>query len=130
MMKRETFSHEKIAGLEATQKTNKTIVLPFDEKTYSDLIENKSAYKAFLKDCIETCPELFPKTIDLGWSLYGFTKDSIKQGIRVRRIVTLMDNEVWQIRPSFVMPYMTCETKTAEKILKEMGTLLGFSSCV
>lgn len=117
MMKRETFSHEKIAGLEATQKTNKTIVLPFDEKTYSDLIENKSAYKAFLKDCIETCPELFPKTIDLGWSLYGFTKDSIKQGIRVRRIVTLMDNEVWQIRPSFVMPYMTCETKTAEKML-------------
>jgi hypothetical protein len=98
-MKRETFSHEKFAGLKATQKTNKTIVLPFDEKTYSDLIENKSAYKAFVKGCIEACPELFPNTINSGWSLYGFTKDSVKQGIRVRRIVTDVPNEVWQIRP-------------------------------
>ena len=72
----------------------------------SDLIENKSAYKAFVKGCIEACPELFPNTIDSGWSLYGFTKDSVKQGIRVRRIVTLADNDVWQIRPSFVMPYI------------------------
>jgi hypothetical protein len=117
MMKRETFSHEKIAGLEVIQKTNKTIVLPFDEETYSKLVENKSAYKGFVKTCIETCPELFPNTIDSGWSLYGFTKDSVKQDIRIRRIVTLVDNEVWQIRPSFVMPYMTCDTFTAEKIL-------------
>ncbi|MCP4401977.1 MAG: hypothetical protein GY801_32345, partial [bacterium] len=48
---------------------------------------------------------------------YGFTKESVKQGRRVRRIVTKADGEVWQIRPSFVMPSMTCDTYTAEKIL-------------
>lgn len=45
------------------------------------------------------------------------TLDSVKQSIRVRRIVTTVDGEVGQIRPSCVMPYMTCATKTAEQIL-------------
>jgi hypothetical protein len=74
-------------------------------------------YKACLKSHIEAHPELFPDTIGGGWSFYGFTKDSVKQELRVRRIVTKADGEVWQIRPSFVMPYMTCDTDTAEKIL-------------
>jgi hypothetical protein len=96
---------------------NKTIVLPFEQNTYPELIEDKSSYKAFVNDMIESHPELFPDTIEGGWSLFGFTKDSVKQDIRVRRIVTKTDSEVWQIRPSFVMPYMTCDTETAEKIL-------------
>lgn len=116
-MKRETFDKEKIAGLEVIQKSNKTIVLPFDEETYSELVENKAAYKAFVEDYLKVCPELFPDTIEEGWSLYGFTRDSVKQGIRVRRQVTKADNEVWQIRLTEMMPYMTCDTKTAEKIL-------------
>lgn len=117
MMKRETFGKQEIAGLEVTQVANKTIVLPFDEETYPGLLEDKPSYKAFVKAWIEAHPELFPNTIGQGWSLHGFSKDSVKQGIRVRRIVTKADGEVWQIRPSFVMPYMTCDTKTAEKIL-------------
>ena len=116
-MKRTTFSKEDIAGLEVTQVTNKTIVLPFDEDTYDEFVEDKVAYKAVMNAYIEAHPELFPDTIGEGWSLYGFTKDSVKQDIRVRRLVTKADGEVWQLRPSFVMPYMTCDTKTAEKIL-------------
>ncbi len=101
-----------------TSVANKTIVLPFNEDTYAEFVEEKPRYKAFLRSHIEAHPELFPDTIGEGWSLYGFTKDSIKQGIRVRRILTKADGEVWQIRPSFVMmPYMTCDTETAEKIL-------------
>lgn len=116
-MKRETFRKEHIAGLEATQVPNKTIVLPFTEETYAEFTEDKPAYKAHVQAWIDAHPELFPKTIGEGWSLYGFTQESVKQGIRVRRLVTKTDEEVWQIRPAFVMPYMTCETKTAEKIL-------------
>ena len=116
-MKRETFRKENIAGLDMTQVTNKTLVLPFDEATYAEFVEDKSAYKTFVNAYLEAHPEVFPETIGEGWSLHGFTKDSVKQGIRVRRIVTKADGEVWQIRPSFVMPYMTCDTNTAEKIL-------------
>jgi hypothetical protein len=117
MMPREIFSKEKIAGVEVTHVANKTIVLPFDEKIYAGLVEEKSAYKAFVNAWIESHPELFPENISEGWSLHGFTRDSVKQGIRVRRIVTKADGEVWQIRPSLVMPYMMCDTVTAEKIL-------------
>lgn len=117
MMKRETFRKENLAGLEVTQVTNKTIVLPFAEETYARVVEDNSTYKAFVNAWIEAHSELFPANIREGWSLHGFTKDSVKQAIRVRRIVTTADGEVWQIHPSFVMPYMTCDTKTAEKIL-------------
>jgi len=117
MKKRETFCKEKIAGLEVTHVANKTIVLPFNEETYAELIKDKTAYKAFVNTWIEAHPEVFPETIHEGWSLHGFTQDSVKQDIRVRRILTKADHEVWQMRPAFVMPYMTCDTATADHIL-------------
>ncbi len=116
-MKRETFCKEQIAGLDVTQVPNKTIVLPFDKDTYPTFLANKPKFKAHVNMWIEAAPELFPETIGEGWSLHGFTRESSKQGIRVRRILTKADQEVWQIRPAFVMPYMTCDTATAEKIL-------------
>jgi len=116
-MKRETFRKENCAGLEVTQIPNKTIVLPFDEATYPEFMTDNSAFKNHVQAWIDTHPELFPETIHGGWSLHGFTRESVKQGIRIRRIVTKDDGEVWQIRPAFVMPYMTCDTATAEKIL-------------
>jgi hypothetical protein len=62
---------------------------------------------------------LFPHNINIaeGWSFYGFTRPSVKQDIKVRRIQTKADKEVWQIHPSFVMPYMTCDTQAADNIL-------------
>lgn len=87
-----------------TQVVNKTIVLPFKEETYDEFIEDKPAYKAHVQAWLDAHPELFPETRGEGWSLHGFTKESVKQGIRVRRIVTKADHEVWQIRPAFVMP--------------------------
>ena len=116
-MTRETFQKDHQAGLEVTPVQNKTIVLPFSEGTYDEFIGKNAVSKTVLNRFIEAHPELFPETIEEGWSLHGFTNESIKQGIRGRRILTKADGEVWQIRPSFVMPYMTCDTKTAEKIL-------------
>jgi hypothetical protein len=116
-MTRETFQKDRDVGLEVISVKNKTIVLPFDEETYDDILDENAAYKAYLNDSIERFPELFPETIGEGWSLHGFTTESIKQGLRLRRILTKADGEVWQIRPAFVMPYMTCDTDTAEKIL-------------
>lgn len=116
-MERTTFRKEDSTGLDVTHIPNKTIVLPFPQETYAECLEDKTAYKAHVNAWIAAHPELFPATIGEGWSLHGFTRESVKQGIRVRRIVTKADGEVWQIRPAFVMPYMTCETETAEPIL-------------
>ena len=116
-MNREIFRKEHRAGLEVIQVSNKTIVLPFDEETYPEFIDDKPAYKAHIQLWIDAHPELFPETIREGWSLNGVTRESAKQGLRMRRIVTKADKEVWHIRPAFVMPYMTCDTATAEKIL-------------
>ncbi len=116
-MKRETFRKDDSAGLDVIQVSNKRIILPFDEETSPNFIEDKPAYTAHVQAWIDAHPELFPETIQEGWSLYGFTRESVKQGIRVRRIVTKADEEVWYIQPAFVMPYMTCDTATAEKIL-------------
>lgn len=89
-----------------------------DETTYIDLIKDKAAYKAYLNEQIQAYPELFPQTFSEGWSLHGFTRPSAKyQDLRCRRVLTLVDGEVWQIRPAFIMPYMTCDTATAEKLL-------------
>ena len=116
-MKRQTYSQEKTRGLEVTQVSNKRIILPFKQATYQEVLEDKQAYRAFLEDQIAAHPELFPHNIAEGWSFYGFTRASVKQDIRVRRIQTKADKEVWQIHPSFVMPYMTCDTQTADNIL-------------
>ena len=42
-MQRETFRKDTIAGLTVTQVPNKTIVFPFQEDTYEEFIDDKSA---------------------------------------------------------------------------------------
>jgi len=116
-MKRTTFCKDTHPGIEVIEISNKTLVLPFDEATYPDLLADQLTYKAYVQSWIDEHPELFPDTIEDGWTLHGFTRESAKQGIRLRRILTTADQAVWQIRPAFVMPYMTCDTATAEQIL-------------
>lgn len=116
-MTRTTFCKDTHPGVEVDLVPNKTLVLPFDEATYDELLADTSAYKAYVQSWIDRSPELFPDTIREGWSLNGLTRESAKQGIRLRRIITTIDQEVWRIRPAFMMPYMTCKTETAEPIL-------------
>ena len=116
-MKRTTFCKDTHPGVEVIEMPNKTIVLPFDVATYPEMLDDKPTYKAYVQSWIDDHPELFPEMIGDGWSLNGFTRESAKQGIRQRRIITKADGEVWHIRPAFVMPYMTCETATADQIL-------------
>lgn len=117
-MERTTYSKEPIVGLTVSSRTNKKIILPFDAGTYAALIADKKHYKATLHAYMEQYPELFPDTIDGGWSFHGFTRPSVKQaGLQCRRILTKLDQEVWQIQPAFVMPYMSCDTATADHIL-------------
>ncbi len=116
-MKRIPYAHDPNVTLKVTPYANKRIILPVDETTYPDLLRNRPAYKAFLTAQLQAHPELFPPAIQDGWTLYGLTDASTKQGIRLRRIRTKADGEVWQLHPSFMMPYMTWDTATADDIL-------------
>jgi len=95
----------------------KSIRLPFSEDIYDKLLENKKYFKMTLNQYITEYPWLFPKEIKSGFSLYGYSPESIKLGIKVRRIVMNSTDEIYQIYPSYVMPYMTEETKFADKFL-------------
>ena len=63
-------------------------------------------------------PELFPQNIVWGYTLHDILPPSKKMPeIRLRRINLGKDEEVFTIRPSFVMPYMTGYTADVEKAL-------------
>jgi hypothetical protein len=116
-MPRTTYCSQQTYIREVSTVENKTIVLPFDQTRYAALIDNREAYKAHIQALFTQYPELFPAAMSKGWILYGMTRTSAKQSLKLRRIQTTEDQEVYQIRPAFVMPYMTCETQTAERIV-------------
>ena len=116
-MTRETYTKKTGSTKEVSLLANKSIIRTEEKETYAELLTDKSAFKTFLTEQINAYPELFPDTIHQGFRLFGFVPKSVKQELRLRRIQTIADNQVWQIKPSFVMPYMTMDTDTAQKIL-------------
>ncbi len=70
--------------------------------------------RALIAETIKNHPELFPAGIKKGFKMKDL-RQSVKQGIVIRRIV--IDSIAWSIHPSFIMPYMSANTKDAEKAL-------------
>ena len=77
-------------------------------------------------------PELFPVMIRQGYTLHDILPESAKMpGIRLRRIKVKANDgngdEVFTIRPSFVMPYRVSYTNDVEKplFLRRWGSLFG-----
>lgn len=102
---------------------DKTICLPIDDAIdYSELVEDREAYRAYLNEQIEEHPELFPEAIEQGYRFHGLVS-SLRQGIRTRRIYLPSTHEAYQIRPDFVTPYMSETAEVAGKALylKEHG---------
>ena len=68
-------------------------------------------------------PELFPATVEQGYKLHDILPESKKMpGIRLRRITVVcadnpLEEDVFTIRPSFVLPAMTGYTHEVEKAL-------------
>lgn len=94
---------------------DKTICLPIDEGVnYTELVADSLQYRAYLDQKIQTHPELFPTEIERGYRLHGFV-ESKRQHLRTRRILVLQTHEAYQIRPDFVMPYLSESVEVAEK---------------
>lgn len=101
----------------ATQsKVNNTIVLNISEEKYSEFVKNSKFAHEIITSALNTSPELFPVgTPELGYILKGFDRESKKMGIRLRRIK--IGEVIYRIRPCFVMPYMSGNTKDVKNAL-------------
>lgn len=96
---------------------DKSICLPFEsEVQYKACIKDTGTYRQYMKEIYESHPELFPEAIGYGYKFYGYVC-SKKQTLRMRRIKLKKNKAVYQIRPSFIMPYMIGKTDNIEKAL-------------
>ena len=101
---------------------SKQICIYIEEEEYNHILGDAKAFRMYLDGVIEQYPELFPVMIQQGYTFHDILPESKKMpGIRLRRIkVKTKDgngNDVFTIRPSFVMPYMVGYTDDVEKPL-------------
>ena len=105
---------------------SKQVCLPISQEEYDHILFDPTAFRFYLDRQVEQYPGLFPSTIQQGYTLHDILPESKKlPGIRLRRIkVPAYDGgeeEVFTIRPSFVLPYMTGYTDDVEKALFELS---------
>ena len=100
----------------ARPRGSSTICLPLRQEDHDKFINDPDAFRAAVDRAFSECPELFPKAFAEGYTL----KDSYtskKTGLCQRRIQCKATGESFQIRPCFILPYMTGQTKDVEKAL-------------
>jgi hypothetical protein len=90
--------------VKVSQRECRVICSPFLENEYMEKVSNPNLFREYIDTQVAQFPELFPPTISSGYTLKDI-RFSVKLGIRIRRIK--IDNTIYTVRPSFVMPYMT-----------------------
>ncbi|MCB1190097.1 MAG: hypothetical protein H7A23_14450 [Leptospiraceae bacterium] len=103
--------------MEKNKKGAKSICLPFFEKSnYESIFFDNEKLRTFMNNLYNLHPELFPSDFGKGFIFRGSTERSKKQdGFQTRRIELKASKDVYQIRPSFMMPYMVAYTNDIEK---------------
>lgn len=102
---------------ETKKRKDKTICIGFpDEIYYESCMADKYEFRAHVDYSYEQYPQVFPPGFEAGYVLNGKVK-SKKQQIEMRRIKLIQNNEVYLVRPSFLLPYMTGRTDEVEKAL-------------
>lgn len=90
------------------QQSSRNIVVSFTEKSYSAFMKDRQLAHLIICNEFAGHPELFPEGMSAGYKLNGKTRISRKLGIQMRKIV--VGGVTFQIRPSFVLPYMRAKT--------------------
>jgi hypothetical protein len=76
-------------------------------ETFEHIWDDAKAVRACIDAAAQQHPELFPAKLTQGYQLRGHLPESAKlPGIRLRQL-RLNSGEVYTLRPSFVLPYMT-----------------------
>ncbi len=91
-----------------SQPLHRSICVPFREEEYTTMLADRQAFRAYLQGMYQNYPELFPAQMKQGFRFHGLVSSS-KLNLDQRRI-RLSNGQVYQIRPSFVMPYMIALT--------------------
>lgn len=92
-----------------------TICLPVAKGTYSELVRDAAAFRAWLLEAFVAIPEAFPAGFGDGFEMKDL-RVSKKLNLPLRRVL-LRDGSAFTIRPSFAMPYMTACAEEVEKAL-------------
>jgi hypothetical protein len=103
-------------------KPSKRITLPIELERYQEIIGEPDAFRHWVDRMIERYPELFPATIEDGYTLHDMRSSRKMPDVRLRRIkLKGCDGRgkalVFTIAPSGVLPYMTGYTDDVEKPL-------------
>lgn len=102
---------------------DKSICLPVNsEEQYRQLITNNPNFRAYLLQIYTTYPEIFPPGMDKGFCFHDWVVSS-KQELSMRRIKLKANQQVYQLRPDFIMPYMVGKTDEIDKpmYLRQFG---------
>jgi len=102
---------------------DKSICLPVEsEAQYRDIIFNPEGFRQYVIQIQSQYPELFPDSIEQGFWFHDFVISS-KQQLPTRRIKLKQNQQVYQLRPDFVMPYMVGKTDEIDKpmYLRQFG---------
>ncbi len=104
-------------------RESRRICLPIDPEVYQQMVNDQEAYRAYLDNCIRRYPELFPASIAWGYKFNGFCEESVKMPeVGIRRICLHESDEhggvqVFQVVPSFILPYLTGEVVSSVKTI-------------
>ncbi|MDD2388444.1 MAG: hypothetical protein PHP23_01740 [Desulfobacterales bacterium] len=98
----------------STLRKDSTIVLPFDQDYYPEIVADSVAFRAELDHFIDLYPELFPSQIKAGYRMKA-ERYSKRLSLCIRRIE--ITGSYYSARPGFIMPYMTAITEKFEKAL-------------
>ncbi len=70
------------------------------------LSSKMGAFRQYVLDKWQKHPELFPDSLEQGGFWFHDFVVSTKQQLPIRRIKLKQNQQVYQLRPDFVMPYM------------------------
>ena len=103
----------------SSKRGYKTICLPFaSEQEYEQCLADRGRFRDYLELCYALHPELFPAAMAAGFKFHGLVRSKKRPGFRMRRI-RLKDEQqsAYQIRPSFMLPYLVGTVQEVEKAL-------------
>jgi hypothetical protein len=103
--------------MEPSYPLSKTICMPFEsEARYASCRQDTETFRRSIEQVLADAPDLFPPELGEGFCFYGAYR-SRKQPIALGRIRLAATGDVFQIRPSFLMPYLIGKTDEVEKAL-------------
>lgn len=103
--------------LQLTAKLSSRIVLPADQSTYAQQMQDRSQFRDWVDRMYQQYPELFPEAFGEGYYLHDLRLSKKMPEVPIRRVRLKHTRTVYRIVPSFVLPYMTGYTADVEKAL-------------